>query len=788
MKYLFKTIIRNFIRKPATNLINLFGLAISFTVVIILSVYCYSELTTDNFQKNGDRVNLFLSSKDGLYTPGILKTNIDQKIPEAELTVQIGGTWEAPVFQSEKKDPITSDMIFADVDFFKLFSYNFIEGSKETALINPLTVVITTSLSEKLFGREKALGKQIKLNNDKILTVSGVIEVPKHNSCLSFSALSSMDTRKIVMDNGGEFTEWGWCDFQTFVLLKDKVNPQQTQKAISSLFPDNKQDQINSALLLPLKKIYFSNLSLLGDNYLRTGDQKRIIILVMVALLVLVVALINFLNISTSQWQERIKQTGVLKVFGARQSSIFSNILAESFIFFFVALLISIDIVNTINPFILNYTGIKYNQHLTFSPTFFAVSIGFIIIFSIAFSGLPALRIATSRAVDNLKNRINNDRSKFSFRGFLVTMQFFIAIALIAFTILVQKQVRYGCTSLGFKRENIIGIKLTEQLGQKRDVLKKSLEDLPQVANVSFSQYYPGKLLSQWTSSLNYNGERKQVTFNTFSADPRFFDILDLQLIKGRLYDETLSTDKKKIVVNEMFLRISKIENPLGATIEEGMVGEKVSQAEIIGVVKDFHFKSVDQPIAALAIRNEPAASYCLLTSRTGDFNSLNNLLNQIKKTSSELSPSFPVEISFVDQAIENMYQSELRFRRTFSLLAACAIVLSSLGILAMSLFGCQKRIKEIGIRKVNGARISEILIMLNKDFVKWVGIAFVAACPVAWYAAHRWLQGFAYKTAISWWVFVLAGIIALGIALITVSLQSMRAAMRNPVEALRYE
>jgi putative ABC transport system permease protein len=508
----------------------------------------------------------------------------------------------------------------------------------------------------------------------------------------------------------------------------------------------------------------------------------------MVALLVLVVALINFLNISTSQWQERIKQTGVLKVFGARQSSIFSNILAESFIFFFVALLISIDIVNTINPFILNYTGIKYNQHLTFSPTFFAVSIGFIIIFSIAFSGLPALRIATSRAVDNLKNRINNDRSKFSFRGFLVTMQFFIAIALIAFTILVQKQVRYGCTSLGFKRENIIGIKLTEQLGQKRDVLKKSLEDLPQVANVSFSQYYPGKLLSQWTSSLNYNGERKQVTFNTFSADPRFFDILDLQLIKGRLYDETLSTDKKKIVVNEMFLRISKIENPLGATIEEGMVGEKVSQAEIIGVVKDFHFKSVDQPIAALAIRNEPAASYCLLTSRTGDFNSLNNLLNQIKKTSSELSPSFPVEISFVDQAIENMYQSELRFRRTFSLLAACAIVLSSLGILAMSLFGCQKRIKEIGIRKVNGARISEILIMLNKDFVKWVGIAFVAACPVAWYAAHRWLQGFAYKTAISWWVFVLAGIIALGIALITVSLQSMRAAMRNPVEALRYE
>jgi putative ABC transport system permease protein len=786
MKHLFKTIIRNFRRKPVTNLINLFGLAISFTVVIILSVYCYSELTTDNFQKNGDRVNLFLTSKEGLYTPAILKDNIDQKIAEVESTVRIGGTWEAPVFQVENKDPFISDLIFADIDFFKLFSYNFIEGNKETALTSPLTIVITNVLSKKLFGSENALGKLIKVNNDKTLTVSGVIQVPRYNSCLSFSAVSSMDTRKIVMHNDGEFTEWGWMDFQTFVLLRDKVDPQQTQKAISSLFPEDAH--VKDALLLPLRKIYFSNLSLLGDNYLRTGDKKRIIILVMVALLVLVVALINFLNISTAQWQERIKQTGMLKVIGARQSSIFFNILAESFLFFFVALLIAIDIVNTINSFILNYTGINYNQHLTLSPAFLGVSIGFITIFSIVFSGLPAFRIAASRTVDNLKNRISYNRSKFSFRGFLVTMQFFIAIALIAFTILVQKQVRYGCTSLGFKQENIIGIKLTDQLSQKRDVLKKSLEDLPGVTKVSFSQYYPGKLLSEWTSNLNYNGEKKSVIFNTFSADSRFFDMLNLQLVKGRFYDETLLTDKKKIVVNETFLHESKIENPIGATIDEGMIGEKVSQAEIVGVVKDFHFKSIDQPIASLVIRNEPAASYCLLTSSMGDFNSLNNLLNKIKKTASGLSPSFPVEISFLDLAIEKMYQSELMFRHTFSLLAACAIVLSSLGILAISLFGCQKRIKEIGIRKVNGARIIEILAMLNQDFVKWVGIAFVAACPIAWYAAHRWLQGFAYKTGISWWIFVLAGIIALVIALVTVSMQSLRAAMRNPVEALRYE
>jgi putative ABC transport system permease protein len=786
MRYLFKTIIRNFRRKPVTNLINLFGLAISFTAVIILSVYCYSELTTDDFQKNGERVYLFLTSKDGLYTPAILKDNIDQKVAEVESTVRIGGTWEAPVFQIENSDPIVSDLIFADNNFFNLFSYNFVEGSESTSLLNPLSVVITESLSGKLFGKAKALGKQIKLNNDKILTVSGVIQVPKHNSCLSFSAVSSMDTRKIVMENGGEFTEWGYWDFQTFVLLRNKVDAQQTQKAISSLFPESAH--INDAQLLPMKKIYFSKLALLGDNFLRTGDRKRIIILVLVASLVLAVALINFILISTAQWQERIKQTGVLKVIGAKQFSIFSNILAESFIFFFAALLIAIDIVNMINPFILNYTGINYNARLTLSPGFLAISIGFIIIFSIGFSGLPALRIATTRAIDNLKNLMNNDRTKFSFRGLLVTIQFFIAISLIAFTVLVQKQVRFGCISLGLNQENIIGIKLTEQLGQKRDVLKKALDEMPQVSKISFSQYFPGKIFSEWTSWVNSDGERKEVSFNTFSADSRFFDMLNLQLVKGRIYDENLSSDKKKIVVNEAFLQKIKMENPLGATIDEGMIGEKVFQAEIIGVIKDFHLKSIDQPISPLVIRNEPAASYCLLTSRAGDFKSLNDLINKIKRTTSELSPSFPVEISFLDLAIENMYKSELRFRHTFSLLSACAIVLCCLGILAMSLFGCQRRIKEIGIRKVNGARISQILFLLNRDFVKWVGIAFVMACPVTWYASNRWLQSFAYKTTISWWVFALAGLIALGIALLTVSWQSWRAAIRNPVEALRYE
>jgi putative ABC transport system permease protein len=787
MKYLLKAIIRNFTRKPVTNLINLLGLSISLALVIILSIYCYSELTTDYFHKNVDRVYLY-GLEDHVYTPGVLKEHIDAKVPGIESTVRVGGTWEAPVFQAENKEPITSDLIFADEDFFKLFTYNFIEGNAETALKEPMTVVITETFSHKLFGREMALGKIIKLNNDKSLTVSAVIEEPDANSCLTFSAVTTIATRKIVQENGGEYTEWGWSDFQTFLLLKKGVDPEETGRTILSVFPKENQKDYLKTKLTPLKRIYFSKFSLLGSNYLINGDKKKVQILLLVASLVLIIALINFINISSSQWQEKIKQTGVMKVIGAKRSSILRNILAESFIFFLAALLIAFEFVNAVSPFVRNYTGIHYNLKLTNSAGFILISLAIILVLSTIFSIVPGLSISSSRAVDNLKKTVRPAKTNFSSRGLLVTIQFIIAIVLISFTVLVQKQVSFGSTNLGFNQKNIIGIKLTDQLNRKKDVLKNQLEEQSTIKKVSFSQFYPGSIISYWGTQLNLNGEKKQINFDTFSADSGLFEILGLQLISGRIYDDNVASDKKKIVVNETFLHENKLTNPLNATINIGMMGENASTAEIIGVVKDFHYKPFNQPIAALAIRNDSYASYCLVSIQTNDFLSFYTTVNNIKKTVYDLSPSFPVEVSFFDESIRNMYQSELRFRRTFSLFSGCAIIICCLGILAMSIFASQRRVKEIGIRKVNGAKIFEILVMLNEDFVKWVVIAFLIACPVSWFSMHKWLNNFAYKTEISWWIFGLAGIIALGIAMVTVSWQSWRAATRNPVEALRYE
>ena len=415
------------------------------------------------------------------------------------------------------------------------------------------------------------------------------------------------------------------------------------------------------------------------------------------------------------------------------------------------------------------------------------VSVTGTFILSTVFSIIPALRISSSKAIDNLKKTIEPGTTKSIFRGVLVTAQFVIAIVLIAFTVLVQKQVNFGSSNLGFNQDNMIGIKLTPQLNGGKEVLKKQLQENPNISQISFTQYYPSKPLSHWGMNQTINGEKKQFSFDTFNADAAFFGMTGLQLTQGRFFSEDLTTDRNKMVVNETFLRENKLENPIGTKFVMGF-GPDAGLSEIIGVVKDFHYKSVNEPIVALVIQNEPNASYCLVHLQTTDFNSLHKTIQDIKSATADLSSSFPVEISFFDQAIENMYQSELQFRRTFSLFAGCAIVICCLGILAMSLFACQRRVKEIGIRKVNGARISEVMTMLNRDFVKWVAIAFVIATPIAWFVMNKWLESFAYKTGLSWWIFALAGLLALGIALLTVSWQSWKAATRNPVEALRYE
>ena len=765
--------------KPVISLVNILGLSLSLALVIILSVYCYTEFTTDYFHKNADRVYLFKNSENGTYSPGILRTVIEDNVPGIEESVLISDTWEVPTYQFEDKQPINSDLIFANKGFFNVFTYTALEGNLESALDIPMSVVISSSLAEKLFGREQALGKSVKLNNKYDLTVAAVFE-GQHNSCISFNSITNIETREIVQPSDGEFTNWGWNNFQLYLMIDKKAEPAVVCSAIKSLIPENVQRRYTNASLMPLKEIYFS-----GDSagiFLKGGDKNKVLILTVVAFLVLTIAIFNFINISASQKHEKLYQVEILKINGAKNRSIFLNSLAETSLFFFASTIIAHFLVLIIAPFIQKYTGINFNPDIIFTSGYFFVAIAVMLTLSILSGIIPSLQVFTYKSAVFRKLKIDSGANGTFSRGILVSLQFVITIVLIGFTVLVQKQVNFGSSNLGFNQDNIIGIKLTPQLSEKKDVLENSLVQLPAINKVTFTQYFPGKQMSSWGVGFQENGITKHVNFNTFSSNSGLFELMGLQLTKGRFYNDDITTDLHKVIVNEKFLEVYGIDDPIGSRFDMN------DGYEVIGVVKDFHYKSLSIPINPLVIRNDKYSSVCLAKLETDNFNSLHRTVEEITKIADELSPSFPVEVSFFDSAIENMYRSELLFRRTFSLFSICAIMICCLGIFALSLSSCQTRTKEIGIRKVNGAKVSDILAMLNKDFVKWVAIAFVIATPVAWYATHKWLESFAYKTSLSWWIFGLAGILALGIALLTVSWQSWRAATSNPVEALRYE
>ena len=788
MRVLLKTVIRNFIRRPVTNLINLFGLSISLTIVIILSIYSYSELTTDNFHENVNEVFLLKKNADYINTPAILAETIDGKIPGLKSLVRMQSAWQATVFQAEDKEPLVSDLLFADKEFFNFFSYKSVEGNLANALNEPMTLVISEGLSKKLFGNESAIGRSVKFNNDKIFTITAVFKEQQNNTCLYFNAITSIATQKILIPYDGLYTDWGNNNYQTFFLLEKNQDPGNILRSLQQFIPEeiNKRDHYSEASLIPLRKIYFSKNWVFG-NHLVFGNMKKTATLLMVAILVLMTALVNFINISSAQWRERIKQFGIRKVIGASRFLIIREVIVDSAIFFLTGLFISIQLSSAVSPFVHNYTGISYNDRMISSSGFLIFSVICIIILSVGISIFPAFRISSSRAIDNLRKVLLSGKTNYSENGVMISAQFAIAIALISFTILVQKQVDFGTSNLGINQENIIGIKLTPQLLGKKDVLKTTLEKEALLDLVSFSEFYPGGPMSNWGTNMNINGEKKMVFFDTFIADEKFYNLMGLELVSGRLYTDSLVTDKYKVIVNETFLKKYNISDPAGLTFHtmEGPL------AEIIGVIGDFHHKPVNNEIAPLIIRNDDSYSsysYCFVHFTTRNFKALEKTINNIKEIVSELSPSFPVEVSFMDNAIQNMYLSELMFRRAFLLLAACALLICCLGILAMSISVCQKRVKEIGIRRVNGAKASEILLMLNSNLVKWVLVAFIISTPVSWYFMNLWLKSYAYKTTVSWWIFAVAGLTALVIALITVSWQSWRAATRNPVEALRYE
>ena len=783
IKMYFALILRHLRKDPVNTSINIFSFAVSLAVLFVLVTYSYQEVTTDQVFNKVDRTYMVRSEMFGISTPAVLHNEIDQKIPAIETAVRLKSPWNEPVVQYGKQDPLTTNLLFADPTFFEVFDYEVLHGDLATALEEPYSLVLRQRESERIFGNDPPIGKTLKLNNKFQLTVRAVIVEPVHNTSLRFDGLISMSSVPGI-EPGSMDSDWGNHNVTTLVVLNEKQDPNHTVEALNQLTPNH----FDSALsLVPYSDIYFSETLRDFGNLFTRGNLVQIKILLLVAILILIISIINFVNLTTAQLIKRGRESGINKVLGASRKTIFAKVLLEAFTISLSALVIGFMLVHSAIPFLNEQTGLYIHPKLILVPEVWA-GVSLLALMASVLAGVwPAVFFSSVSPVSALMGIIPGRIGTRSLQNALVVVQFTVTIVLIAFTIIVQKQVSFGAQNLGFDQENIIGMEMTGQLHNKKDVLKNGLLGIAGVQDISFSQFMPGKGLSEHMSTILYKGQEKQVQYNTVRGDPGFPEFMGLALKEGRFFSTTSHIDEKKVLVNEAFLREYEVYDPLN-TILKSLLEGRGQEVEIIGVVKDFHFRGVQQPITPLVIQNYPYATHCFVKVQDGDYNQMKAVLDGLKAIATDLSPDFPVQIQFLDQAVQRIYEAETTFRKIFTFFSVIAIIIACVGLLGLTMNTVQKRTKEIAIRKINGAMIFEMVKLLSQDIAKWVILSFVVACPIAWLVMHQWLQNFAYRTTPEWWMFVLAGMAALCIALLTVSYHTVKAARANPVRALRYE
>jgi len=787
MKSQIQTAFRSISQNRLCSFLNILGLSIALTSTLYIFLWVYSESGYDKFNKNFHRIYQINSvSKDGFRFGGCppnLATSIADNSPGIESAVRIRKLESVALSYAENKFMETKG-ITSDPEIFDIFSFIPVIGKVKEALGDKNSMVITQSFAKRYFGDENPLGKQLILEGEKHLTVQAVIEDVPVQSHLQFDFI-------LPFEFSIGYVNWANPPV-TYILLHKNANPKEALNTITQIAINQKMQFIsdgrNSFVLRPLKDIYLDNG--LANSLGNTGDKRNIIIFSLVGLLILVLACINYINISVSVIAKRIKSSSVKKICGATRKTIFREQIFESSLLIFVSLLISLLLLFLLKQYFISFIG---ENVLTFLnvPVFFLFIIT-IFISVVTLSGIyPAVVLAQS---DNLKLFKNprTTQTKNKKLQIMVGIQNVISIILIICALGFYKQMNFvQHKKLGFTTNQILHLQLRGNTNTKIEAIKNDLSANPNVLQVALKDCLPFDTRKNTRNVLwRDNGELKN-SDNSFGleeskVDEYFFKLMEVELAEGRLFDASLSTDKQSYILNKEAVRQMRLDNPIGQ--EFSLNGQ---WGKIIGVIEDTYFKTLHTKIKPqvfhLYYDIEKESTYSVLFIKLTGSN-VSGTIAQIEKIWNKFGEGMPFEFSFLDKEYEMLYKYDLQITKLISLFTLLAVFIACLGLFGQSTFTAENRIKEIGIRKVNGAKSTEILTMINTDFFKWIAIAFIIATPIAWYAMHCWLENFAYKTELSWWIFALAGLMALGIALLTVSWQSWKAATRNPVEALRYE
>lgn len=785
MNQFFTSIIRNAKRNSLITAINLWGLVLGFVCVIFIALWTKNELSYDRFHRNSRniyRVHRFFYDSNGAenlhlpYIAPVIAPLLKKEFPEIQNIARV--YYMDMVFSSAGQKMVENNVCLAEPDVLKIFDFEGLPLDNNL-LTDPFTTIISEDAAYKYFRELDVIGKNLEFKDEKgekyALQITGVFKRWKGNSHFNPDFFISFNTAESFFGKD-ELKDWGSNNYETFALIPN----------LPSGF-DNKLDQFIDKYFdygSSSTKIRLERLTDIHFNWY--GSRSYIYILISIALLILIIGSINYMNLNAALYFKRLKEFKIKKIIGAEQKKLTLQLLVESVLFCFVALLVAIYLVSIISDFIKisdNSLEFKIRENITLIVGFVVLSI-----LTGVFSGIYPVLVLSSFRPGVADTGENFKIRKTFFRNALVVFQFIVSIVLIISFLLVSRQLNYiNNKDLGLDKENIIVIPATPLLIDKLDAFRQQLTQNPNILNISASKRVPSDgLMDSNEANIISEGDVTPLGFRLASVriDQHFIPTYRINLAAGRNFYENISADFGYIINESAVKKIGwkTPEEAIGRIIEYG--GWK---GNVIGVVKDFNYESLHNQISPVIMYYDPS-DFDLVSIRVAPFE-MNQTLTFIEKTWNVYNASdYPFSFEYLNDRYNRLYKSEEKMRTIFSYFMIVAISIAILGMMGLSVFLIERRTKEIGIRKVNGAKVSEILNMLNKDFIKWVIIAFAIALPVAWFGMHRWLENFSYKTELSWWIFALGGIIALGIALFTVILQSWRAATRNPVEALRYE
>lgn len=786
---------RNLVRKKAFSAINVIGLAISLTAFILMALYIEYELSYDRFHANAGRIYRVADDKQttgitlhNATSPAPVAPALKVDYPEVLQTVRLKGT-EALV---KYKDKIFEErnLFFSDASIFNIFSFRLVKGNADNALKDPNCIVLSENMAAKYFGTDNPLGSVLLLDA-KPMQVTGVVQDVPSNSHFTFDFLVSMATAEQKgSGNDWLFTNWYSDAFHTYILLPEKYNADRLAARLEDFDTRHHEAQSTTRHHYQLEKLTGIYLRSDRSNQIgKTGSISNLYIFSAIAIFILLIACFNFINLSTARSAERAKEVAVKKVAGAERIHLVGQFFTETLLMTIIAAFLSILLTVLFLPFFNAFSGQELFLNLL-SPLHAGVLI-VIIVFTAALSGsYPAFVLSGFEPAIALKGKAGASGWSKNFRKALVVFQFAISVILIVCSTVVYMQLKFMQNhDLGFTSAQTLIINFEGDKAVQRNykTIKNALMNIAGVKNVTASSNIPGdRKTGGWSMDIVTNtGDTIGTEFPVYLADYNFLEQYGVQVIAGRGFSEMYAADTlESMLINESALR------KLGFTSSEDALGLHVGMypkdAKIIGVFKDFHFESLQHALEPLAIRILP--DHYRLFSVQAKTQNMQQTVAAIEKTWKTLAPQRPLEYSFLDDSFNRQYNAEIKFGQVFVVFSVLAISIACLGLFGLTLFSVQQRTKEIGIRKVLGASVAGVASLLSRDFIKLVLISILIASPLAWWLMHNWLTDFAYRTNISWWIFVVAGLIAVLIAVTTVSFQAIKAARANPVKNLRTE